>query len=721
MNKKNKNVFAFFLSAIIFICILSSVACASDWPQFQKDKTNSGVTKDEAPTSDPMSDNSLSWERKLSSNIDIAPIVDGDLVYVATGDNKVYAIDKVTGNITWENSSSGSGFLLANIASGKNMIFVPTKNGRIYAFDADTGVEMWDVKVSSNQLNTPVTFDSNRIYFGDAESGGTGSSSDGTYYCYDVEDGTELWSRDSTSGGGYYWAGAAVKGNYLIYGDDKSHLTSVEKDTGNTIDEIDVSSVFGVAANEIRSSIVCNSDRLYFTSKGGYCFALGFNDSSGTFDTMNAYSAYIGPSVSTPTIYNGKVYVGSAGALSCLNASDLTNIWAFAVSGDVKSSPALSERYDTGNGNIYIYFTTNSADGRVYCLKDYNGNINPVEQWSYEEPGKTDWSLAGVAISDGWIYYGTDTGYLFGLTNKKTIRKSGGSSGGGGSGSANIFFSTGEAPENIAVFETSISYMSFGHKTTFEFYDPDNYVTSVYFDAKQNCGKQTAIVEVLNTNSTYATSIEEPVYKYLNIWIGKAGFANPARMDNMTVEFKVLKPEINESIVNRSTITLNRFYEDEWRSLNTEELEDREDNNSIYFRAETTGISPFAITYENVSEVVTIDEYKVNSSYTKTINGDFQNLDVWNTLSGFAMPERTENMTVEFSVLKSEINESNVNVSTITLNGFHDDEWKSLKTEKLEDRKDNNSLYFRAETTSISPFKITAEATLEAEDGDQNQ
>ena len=86
-----------------------------------------------------------------------------------------------------------------------------------------------------------------------------------------------------------------MKGDYLIYGDDRSHLTSVEKDTGNTIDELDVSSVFGVAANEIRSSIVYNSDRLYFTSKGGYCFALGFNDSSGKFDTMDSFQRIYRP------------------------------------------------------------------------------------------------------------------------------------------------------------------------------------------------------------------------------------------------------------------------------------------------------------------------------------------------------------------------------------------------------------------------------------------
>lgn len=414
-----KKTFLLFLSAILFVCILSTMVCASDWPQFQKDKTNSGISTDESPISDPMTGKSLSWEKKLSAGIDISPIVYEDFVYVATGDKKVYCLDRNTGHILWENSSSGNGFLLANLAYGKGMIFVPTKDGKIFAFDAETGVEIWNVTVSSNQLNTPVTYDNGRIYFGDCVTGGSGSSNDGAYYCYDVEKGTQLWTRNSTSGGGYYWSGSAISGAYLIYGDDRSHLVSVEKDTGTTIDEIDVSSVFGVEANEIRASIVFYDDKLYFTSKGGYCFSLGFNNSSGMFDTTSTCKGKISSSVSTPSVYNGKVYVGSAGAISCLNADDLTDIWTFEVSGSVKSSPALSNYYDTGDGTVYIYITTNAEDGIVYCLKDYDGNIDPVVQWSYAESGKTDWSLAGVAISDGWVYYGTDTGYLFGLTDKE--------------------------------------------------------------------------------------------------------------------------------------------------------------------------------------------------------------------------------------------------------------------------------------------------------------
>ena len=223
----------------------------------------------------------------------------------------------------------------------------------------------------------------------------------------------------------------------------------------------------------------------------------------------------------------------------------------------------------------------------------------------------------------------------------------------------------------------------------------------------------------MNSNSTYAKPIDKQVYKYLNIWIGKSGFVNPVRMDNMTIEFKILKSEINESIVNRSTITLNRFHNDEWEPLNTEELQNRENNSSIYFKAETTGFSPFSITYENVTEEVNVEEYELISSYTKTIKSNFENLDIWSTLDGSATPERLNNITVEFSVLKSEINESNVNRSTITLNRLCEMEWKALRTEELQDREDNSSIYFRAETDVISPFKVTAEAPLEAENGNQ--
>ncbi|ABE52455.1 PGF-pre-PGF domain-containing protein [Methanococcoides burtonii] len=611
MEEMNKKRIALLSGVILIILILPSMACASsNWYQFQMDEANSGVTGDESPISDPWDDNSMSWEKQLSDGIDCTPIVIDDLVYVATGDNTVFAIHKKTGEIEWESSSSGSGFLVSNLAYGNDMIFVPTMNGYIYAFDADNGNEKWNAKVSDAQLNTPVKYDNNKIFFGDCSVGGASeTSSAGTYYCYDDE-GKEVWNRTSNSGTGYYWAGAAVKGKYLIYGDDGSNLTSVNKNTGDTVDEIDASSVYGIDVGNIRSSIMYDDNKIYFTSKSGYCYALGFESSTGLFDTTDKHKANIGISTSTPVIYKERIYVGHSNGFSCLKASDLTSIWDFSTDGAVQSSPAISSHDDAGNGDVYIYFTTNTAEGKVYCIKDDGENNDPELKWSYGNPDKTAYSLAGVSISDGWVYYGTDSNYLFGLTNKeKTVEDTDSSSSGSSSGSSGG--ATGEAPENIVLEDNLQTIITVGNRANYEFNNPSNCIMSISFDPKMNAGYKAAKIEILKSTSSYATPISGEVFQNMNIWVGKVGFATPENMENINVEFKVLRSWINENNIDRSSIKLNRYHDEKWNSLNTVEITEREDQDSLYFSAETPGFSPFVITGEKVQIVKTAIENDV--------------------------------------------------------------------------------------------------------------
>ena len=416
------------MKAIYIVCVIALLgammvapAAATDWSTFQKDNYNTGLTSDKAPITNPYG-NGISWERSFVfggwAGFDEAPVVVGDTVYVVGGDNKVRAMNKTNGTLKWETSTSGSGFLLGNMGAGNGTIFVPTVDGKIFGIDDAGGNVEWSA-TESGQMNTPVVYDNHKIYFGDW--GGNNA-----YYCYS-DTGTEIWQRTSNSGSGYYWAGAATIGDCLVYGDDAGYLTSVYKANGTTVDEIDISTEFNVTANEIRSSIcyVVDLDRIYFTSKGGYIYALGMNN-DGTFDTTDKYHAYIGYSTSTPAVYNNKVYVGAGGmygggdGISCLDADLTDEDWHFAAaSGAVQSSPAITTAYDDGDGEVYIYVTTNDAAGKVYCV-----NESGVEQWSWGESGKTDWTLCGVAISDGWIFYGTDNKYVFGFATTESLSSS---------------------------------------------------------------------------------------------------------------------------------------------------------------------------------------------------------------------------------------------------------------------------------------------------------
>jgi len=401
----------------------------TDWTQFQTNTYNNGITSDRAAIQKP--DDSESWSThtyhlKDSYGIDVQPLVVGDLAYVVAYD-AVYAINRLDGDIEWtQQIEAGVTTPLGTPAYGNGKLFV-VSFGNVYAYDAITGEELWNRTISSEnlfitQLNTPVTYDNGRIYFGEWLASGDEKPK---YYCYD-ESGNEVWSRASSTNKGYYYAGAAIVGNYLIYGDDALHITSVNKYDGSIVDEINVSALMGFGYNgereEIRSSITYSPEagRIYSSSEAGYCFYIGLR-SNGKFNKADTGKVYIGKSTSTPTVHNGRVYVGTgtfagSGEVYCLDESDLSVIWSYTPNGGVQASPVISTAYESINGDIYLYFTTNVENGRVYCLKDYPGNTEPDLQWYYEPPeGQNQYTLHGVAIKDGTIYYGNDAGYLFGL------------------------------------------------------------------------------------------------------------------------------------------------------------------------------------------------------------------------------------------------------------------------------------------------------------------
>ena len=115
------------------------------------------------------------------------------------------------------------------------------------------------------------------------------------------------------------------------------------------------------------------------------------------------------------------------------------------------------------------------------------------------------------------------------------------------------------------------------------------------FNAKKTAGKITTIVEELKEKSSLALSEPEgEVYKYINVWIGNGGFANPNSFENAVVGFRVNKEWITGNRINADLIILQHFNGNGWDALPTKKLSENEEY--IYFESETPSFSPFAIT-----------------------------------------------------------------------------------------------------------------------------
>ena len=390
----------------------------ASWGQFQKDFYNSGQTTSSAP----ITNITQGWRQQVQvdnptnpmAGICVAPIVAENKVFVLDACGRMWAFEAKSEAKIWSTDLSCTGykFQLATPAYGEGKVFAATNDGYVYALNAengswDTSTGGWVYSTGDAQLNTPVKYADGKVY--------VGSWVGKKYYCFSASDGQILWQRPSTTGGGYYWAGACVIGDYLLFGDSSSVLTCVYKGDGQLIDEIKLKER-ETKATEIHSSITYNplTNKIYFTDRSGYCWAFNFNQGNGKLNY--AWHKEIGSySSSTPVVAGDKIYVGNGryggyGQLVCLNEADGNILWAFDVEGGVKSSPTVSLQ----GGKAYIYFTTNCEYGTAYCV-DENGNL----LWEFtpaEEAGNSGgYILHGMALAGGWAYFGNDGGGLYAL------------------------------------------------------------------------------------------------------------------------------------------------------------------------------------------------------------------------------------------------------------------------------------------------------------------
>ena len=391
---------------IIFIILLSIVFCsasASDWPSFKKDGLNSGIT------SDPVPDHPVIIWSAIVQRLETTPAVSSDLVYALGGNGSVFAIDRDTGQLSWQSQLEGWVFQTSAPASSGGKIFAATDSGLLAALDGRTGEVLWKKKITDKRFELPIGCIDCRLYLGEGSAYGKGPKK---YFCY-FENGSLCWNLTKITHG-YQWCGACEAGGYLVFGGNDGFLCSVNRSCGAPVDEVNLSdssrlSFFRENPGRIRASAAFRNGYVYTTSElsaqEGFAWKVRLNNSTGRFEDLG-WSTPVGFSTSTPSVCNGRVYLGTGehghpGAMVCLNDSSGEQIWSYPVSAGVKSSPSVS----TAKKNPRILFTASEINGSVYCLEDLGNSARLL--WKLNPPDD-GYILGGVAISDGQVYFGTE-------------------------------------------------------------------------------------------------------------------------------------------------------------------------------------------------------------------------------------------------------------------------------------------------------------------------
>ncbi|MCR5122092.1 MAG: hypothetical protein K6B74_06705 [Ruminococcus sp.] len=416
-----------------------------------------GVTETDTPTSGDSA--VLKWVTRAAApddwqNAPGMPAIAGDEIVYICG-TELCALDKKTGKLLGKKgtlaSAASYGLSAPVYADGK--IIVALSGGVVQAFDAETFESLWVYHDElGGQAACTVAYDKGYVYTGFW----TSEADEANFVCIPTAD-TDPSSPDEeqaaawtyTANGGYYWSGACITSNLVIFGTDNgdasgdgegSKIVAVSKAKSISSGKAYVRGTAEGLSGDLRSGITKDpdSDYYYVTSKAKKLIRFK-TDSTGKIGDVEELELP-GMSSSTPIIANGRLYIGLCGSsawyeytghkIAVIDTKSFKIAYTAETNGYCQSSALISE----SGGENYVYFTANMMPGNVYVLHDKPGMTAPdlTETVTAESGtvkacpvlfspagGYSQYCLSSVlADTDGTLIFKNDSNSIFAVAKK---------------------------------------------------------------------------------------------------------------------------------------------------------------------------------------------------------------------------------------------------------------------------------------------------------------
>ncbi len=408
--------------------IVNPFASRPDWTASWNGFGNAGgTTLVNTPT--PTESASELWKVNLATAADKwvslgDPIIAGGYVFVTTN-SELVKIDSA-GKVVARVSKGGTTYYFSRPVYADGLIISANDDGSVYAFSAETLECVWKTSAleapaagGRYQANSTMTVANGCVY---AEfvtgAGASGTATGGAMVCIDIATGKIVWSdvttkTGSSTGEGYYWAGAAASGSDLVIGDESGCVKLIDGKSGK------VKSSVSLSGNPVRATIVSAG-----TEDGNPAFLAVGRQPATLYkivregDTLRIVGscAFANTSTSTPAVANGKAYIGGSdasnnGQFTVIDLASMTVEKSFDMGkyAEVKASPIASVQA----GGVYVYFTCNKTPGALYCFNQSTGEVAEI----YTPSGSNANYCTASVIADarGNLYYTNDSGTLFAL------------------------------------------------------------------------------------------------------------------------------------------------------------------------------------------------------------------------------------------------------------------------------------------------------------------
>ena len=312
------------------------------------------------------------WRFTCEDEIRGTPACDGDLLFIGSLDNNLYALDAETGQMAWKYPTRGP--IVSRPAVDDHFVYFGSEDGHLHVLSAASGKLIWSYDTGGHVRSSP-TLTENYIFIG---------SDDGALHALNLSSGSRIWR---------YYIGAPVRSTACF----SNNLVYVGAESGDfyCLDLFGAPKWHFRAKRAITSSPAVREDLIVFASLDGMLYVI---DAKMGWEIWR-YRMGKG-AISSPCVSGSQVFIGSIdGSIYAIDLESGREAWTFHTEHQVTGSPIIhADRVYCG-----------SVDGNMYCLEARSGRL----LWKYP----TQKPITGTpVIIDEVLYFGSTDHTLYALS-----------------------------------------------------------------------------------------------------------------------------------------------------------------------------------------------------------------------------------------------------------------------------------------------------------------
>ncbi|KAA1173885.1 outer membrane protein assembly factor BamB [Marinobacter salinexigens] len=294
----------------------------------------------------------------------LAPLNTGDLLYAASADGELVAVERENGKVVWETELEDR--IFSGLGGDVEKLYLTTREADLVALSREDGSELWRTSLPTEVLSSPRSNGSIVVT----------QTTDGRVLAFDVSDGEKLWQYDGVVPVLAMRAAASplVGGDLVIASFSNGKLIALSADSGQPVWQYEVGLPQG--RTELERLVDIGGEPLVLDSA---ILVAGYQGKLSLVDIRTGQEIWSrkASTLQSPMIGDGNIYLASVnGDVIALRGSDRRELW---------TQDGLSWRQLTQPMVYEDYLVVGDFEGYLHVLSREDGSL--IGQMEFDDEG----------------------------------------------------------------------------------------------------------------------------------------------------------------------------------------------------------------------------------------------------------------------------------------------------------------------------------------------